>query len=266
MQITRHTHVPTLKLSATPPPPPPEPPQEPAPPGGDSVFWPTVGGAAVGIGAGLASGAAGLVLANQVAKVVEATMPAVAGGNPTSVLPTLLGAAIWASVGAVAASGISAVVSARIAAGAARGDEKPDMTDNLQSNAAKKQSPYAQYSGEVRENLEGIKTAQTFKQAAASGFRAGAALAGPAGAQSGKAQTALFGAVVGCVAALPLVALTGSTWALVPGALGGAALGHKIGEPAGHAAASLVVGGLGAAGASVYHAFNRPAAPPEDQA
>jgi hypothetical protein len=257
MQITRHTHVPTLRLQGPTPPPTPQPPEEPTPEAGESRFWPGVGGFAAGLGAGAASGAAGLLLSGQVGRVIDATMPALAN-LPSSTLPVALLTASAVTIGAVAAAGISAVVGAKIAVGAARGDEKPDMTDNLQSNAAKKASPYAQNSAELRENLQGVQTAQSFKQAAASGFRAGATLAGPAGAASGKVQTALFGAMLGCAAALPLVALTGTNWAMIPGALGGALLGQKIGEPAGHAAASLVMGGLGAAGACAYHAFNRP--------
>jgi hypothetical protein len=144
------------------------------------------------------------------------------------------------------------VVGAKVANAAATGAAKPDITSN--SNEVKGKKLLDQAGAELREHLGSIKSAAGTKAAAAAGFRAGASLGGPAGATAGKIQGMILGAAMGSAAAIPLMGLVAHPAVLIPGALAGAWLGHKIGEPVGYAAGSLALGTLGAIGGAGYHA------------
>lgn len=204
----------------------------------------------------MASGAAALALTGQLSKVVAATAPAVQALAPgTGGLLLQAGAA--ALLGSAVAVGAGAVVGARVAHAAANGATRPDITQGPAEQ--KNQSPYRQYAAELRENVSGVASAESFKGAAGAGFRAGVAIGGPAGAAAGKIQGALLGAALGGVAALPLMNLVPHPAALIPGALAGALLGAKIGEPVGYAAGALTLGAAGAVGGAACHVFHRKA-------
>lgn len=233
-------------------------PEQPTPPPQDSVesgggrqFLAGAGGALAGTAAGIASGAATFLVANQLGRVLNATMPAVASVAPgtTGILLTAAGASILGAGVAVLAG---TCVGAKVAAGAARGDVKPDITQS--GHEQKGVGKFQQYSAELRENVQGVGTAKSYKGAFGAGFRAGAAIGGPAGAAAGKIQGALVGAALGGFAAVPLMGLISHPAVLIPGAIAGALLGHKIGEPVGHAVGSLTLGTVSGLGGLVCHA------------
>ncbi|MFN8609861.1 MAG: hypothetical protein U0931_20140 [Vulcanimicrobiota bacterium] len=236
-------------------------PQDPAPPtpppsSGDQVevkgpsLLAGTGGVLAGAAAGIASGGAALLVAHQLGRVINATTPTVAQLAPgsTGILLQVAAAALIGTAGAVVAG---SVAGARVANAAATGASKPDMISNSSEVQGKKLLEQA--GAEMREHLTSVKSAGGFKGAAAAGFRAGASLGGPAGAAAGKIQGMLLGAALGSVAAVPLMGLIAHPAVLIPGALAGAWLGHKIGEPVGYAAGALALGTLGAAGGAVYH-------------
>ena len=231
-------------------------PAPPTPPTGDQVelkapnLLASTGGVLAGAAAGIASGATAFFITGQLGRVIHATSPAVTQLAPgTSGL--LLQVAAAALVGTAAAVVAGSVAGARVANAAATGATKPDITAGSSEVAGKKL--LNQSGAELREHLSSVKNADGYRSAAAAGFRAGASLGGPAGAAAGKVQGMILGAALVSVAALPLMGLVAHPAILVPGAIAGAFLGHKIGEPAGYAAGSLALGTLGAVGGTVYH-------------
>ncbi|MBT9587160.1 hypothetical protein IV102_27705 [bacterium] len=228
----------------------PTPPQDGVEVGGGRPFLCGAGGALAGAAAGVASGASVLLAANGLGRVLNATMPTVSSIAPGTT-GILLQAAGLSLIGATVAIAAGACVGAKVASGAAKGAVKPDITQS--GNEQKGVTKYQVSSAELRQNLSSLKSAKSWTEAAGSGFRAGASLGGPAGAAAGKIQGALLGAALGGVAAIPLMGLISHPAVLLPGAVFGAMLGHKIGEPLGYAAGSFTVGALGAAGGALYH-------------
>lgn len=209
------------------------------------------GGFVAGTGAGLASAGATYVVAQQLGRIVDATVPALDGIAPGAGV-ILAQAAKYALLGSALVAGVGGAVGAQVAFAAANGATKPGITESPEEIQGGR---YRQNAAELRENLGAIGKAETFKSAAAAGFRAGATLGGPAGATAGKIQGALLGAALGGVASVPLMGLVSHPAMLIPGAIAGALLGAKIGEPVGHAAGSFALGALGAAGGAAYHAL-----------
>ncbi|MBS2034349.1 hypothetical protein JST97_05145 [bacterium] len=236
-------------------------PQNPTPPtppptSGDQVevkgpsLLAGAGGVLAGTVAGLASGGAALLVTHELGRVINATTPTISHLAPGTT-GILLQVAAAALVGTAAAAVAGSVAGARVANAAATGATKPDITAN--SSAVQGKKLLEQAGAELREHLASVKSAQGTKAAAGAGFRAGAALGGPAGAAAGKIQGIILGAAMGSVAAVPLMGLIAHPAVLIPGALAGAWLGHKIGEPVGYAAGALALGSLGAAGGAIYH-------------
>lgn len=233
------------------------PPQVPSPGGDgpeDRFQWKPVfaaaGGTVAGLGAGIAASYGTTAVSSALGRVMNATMPAISGlpGGTAGLLLTAAGAALLGSAVAVAAG---ARVGGQIAYQAAAGASKPDVT---QSGTPKGAQKYQQNAAELRDNLGRIAEAPSVKAAASAGFRAGASLGGPAGARVGVIQGVLLGAAMGGIAGIPLLTLVSHPAVLLPGAVAGAFLGAKIGEPVGYACGAVGVGAVTAAGSAVYRA------------
>ena len=214
-------------------------------------FLSGAGGALAGAAAAAASGAAVVVVSNRLGSVLNATIPTVSSVAPGTVGILLFAAGAAVLGGTVAGLASGARVGAQIAQGAAQGTAKPDITQSASEH--KGVSKYQQSAAELQQNLSGIRSASSYKSAAAAGLRAGFAIGGPAGAAAGKIQGALLGAALGGVAGLPLMGLISHPAVLIPSAIAGAFLGMKIGEPIGYVAGAVALGSLGAAGGAVYH-------------
>jgi hypothetical protein len=227
-----------------------------------------LGGAAVGYAGAQVAGAGTQLTGALMTQLTLGMLPKMQLAEGTvNLVNNVFGLSVGLSSLVAAGAGVAAgaVVAYHAAAGAEKKDDALRVSEYQGENAKRsKTSAYfaelKDFGAELRSSLGSLKSAESFGSAAKSGFDAGSALGAPIGGAAGKIQGFGWGIALGTLASLPIAAALPpqvSAPIMIGGALLGAGLGSKAGEPIGAFCGSIAGGAVGAIGGLGYHGVSK---------